>query len=221
MLNTLWRFFYIVYIIAVTMIKNIIFDMGGVLINWNPNGAMAKMGLSDSDRELVMNTVFRSYHWPLLDAGYYNEEQIMQIFRKQLPEHLHKVVESIVLDFGNESVEVIPGMPELVKKLKDNGYGLYLLTNAGPRQPEYWKNVEGHENFDGVFVSSFYGLYKPERTIFSRMLSEYNLKPDECVFVDDLALNCAGAFLSGIKPVLFKGKEELSAELEKLGVDCH
>lgn len=203
------------------MIKNIIFDMGGVLIKWDPEGMLKKMGLTDTDRETVMNTVFKSYHWSLLDAGYYDEQAIFEVFKKQLPEHLHKAVEAILMDFGNETVEMIPGMPELVKKLKDNGYGIYLLSNAGPRHPEYWKNVKGHENFDGVFVSANYKKFKPERAIYTCMLEKYGLKAQESVFIDDLAINCAGAFLVGINPIVFKGKDNLIEELEKLGVNCN
>lgn len=204
------------------MIKNIIFDMGGVLINWNPTQFMREAGLSEQDITLLNGLTFKNYKWTLMDAGYFgSDEAFLEFILKDVPERLHKVLSDIVLDFGREVVETLDGMPDLVRTLKRNGYGIYLLSNAGYRHPDYWQHVDSHECFDGVVVSAHVRMIKPEKRIYDHILEKYDLKASECVFVDDLPINCAGAYIAGITPVNFKSREQLIESLEKLGVNCH
>lgn len=203
------------------MIKNIVFDMGGVLIQWNPDDLLTRHHVNEQERKVLMENLFHNWKWSLLDAGYYNEQQLVDEVCPLIPEKLRPIVRDIVMDFGRDNVPVMPGMPQLVKRLKDNGYKIYLLSNAGPRHHEYWCKVEGHEYFDGVFVSALYKMIKPERIIYKTMLETFKIKAEESVFIDDMPINCTGAFLSGITPINFKGTDNLIAELTKIGVNCN
>ncbi len=200
------------------MIKNIIFDMGGVLIKWNPEELMAKYNLTSEEYDFLLERIFYNWKWSLLDAGYYTNRQFVDVVAPTIPEYLRSVLYDVVMNYGREPVPAVPGMPGLVKKLKKNGYRIYLLSNAGLNHSEYWCNVEGHEFFDGVFVSAYYKMLKPERIIYKTMLDTFGIKAEESVFIDDLPINCAGAFLCGITPVNFKGTDKLIEELTELGV---
>lgn len=201
------------------MIKNIIFDMGGVLLDWNPKKFLKHFDLTEEEQTLIYNTVFESYRWPLLDFGYYeSEEAFLKEVLPQLPEKLRTITIQLVTNWDILGANGVPGMSDIVKKLKDNGYNLYLLSNAGPRHDEYWHNVPGSEYFDGKVVSALVKQFKPCADIYNTILSRYNLKAEECVFIDDVTVNCAGAFLAGIQPIVFRNAEDLVIELRKLNV---
>lgn len=190
--------------------------MGQVILKWNPKVFFEDYNLSEEDKIIIYNNVFTSYNWQLLDFGYYKSEQdFLNDVLKNVPEHLHEIVTYIVLHWDDKGRECVEGMEDLVKKLKEKGYGIYLLSNAGPRQPQYWSRMNVSQYFDGVVVSSLVCQYKPCTNIYETLLNRYNLKADECIFIDDLSLNCAGAFLTGLHPIVFRGCENLKQHLRK------
>ena len=208
--------------IMCSMIKNLIFDMGGVLIEWNPSEMLEREHVSEEDRKLIFEKAFNNYKWNLLDAGYYEkEEDFLAEICPTLPEHLQSLITRIVMDFGEEFMRPMPGMEELIKKLSKNGYKIYLLSNAGPGHDKYWSKIPSSRYFDKIMVSALEKMYKPERLIIQHALETFDAKADESVFIDDLAINCAGAFLAGITPINFKSVGSLIEELEKLGVNCN
>ena len=108
---------------------------------------------------------------------------------------------------------------ELVFDLKKRGYGIYLLSNASVMQKEYWPNVECSAAFDGVVVSAFEHVMKPEEKFYRILLDRYGLRAEECVFIDDATSNAEGAFFSGLQAIVFHGDvEELRAKLRELDV---
>ncbi|MBO5526904.1 MAG: HAD-IA family hydrolase, partial [Erysipelotrichaceae bacterium] len=94
---------------------------------------------------------------------------------------------------------------ELVFDLKAKGYGLYLLSNASRMQKDYWPNVVCSICFDGVMVSAFEKLAKPDLRFYQRLLDRYDLKAEECLFVDDRKSNIEAAKSLGIDVYHFDG----------------
>ena len=109
----------------------------------------------------------------------------------------------------------IPGMLEIVKRLKDKNYKIYLLSNASLRFFEYKDMIEMFHYFDGLMVSAEEKLVKPNRAIFDCICDRYSLKSEECIFIDDLQENIDGAINAGFQGHLFLGARELSKYLEK------
>lgn len=101
------------------------------------------------------------------------------------------------------SIISIDGAKELVEELKNNGYKVYLLSNASINQKNYWSSVPGSEFFDGVLVSSFIKIIKPQPEIYEYLLNKYNLKREECVFIDDSTQNVEASEYVGMKGGLF------------------
>lgn len=199
------------------MVKNLIFDMGGVLIKWEPDGIVGMWDLPEEDHELLVNKIFKSWHWPLLDYGYYaDNEAFLSDVLPEIPERLRSVATDIVNNWRKRYCFDIDGMAAYLEELKGRGYGIYLLSNAGTAHSSYWASVAGHEFFDGIMVSAFEKQYKPCTDIFKTLLLRFNLKACECVFIDDMNTNCAAAFMCGIKPVVFTSCNQLRKDLEPL-----
>ncbi|MGX8706075.1 MAG: HAD family hydrolase [bacterium] len=184
--------------------RNIIFDMGGVLLRFDPEHFLAREALSDADRALLMAAVFRAPEWPMLDSGALDEADMEPIALSKLPERLHAVAHRLIFDW-EEPIEPIPGMAELVAECKNRGYSVYLLSNASRRQPEYWPKIPGSEHFDGGVVSAFERQVKPNPEIYHTLLNRFHLSPADCLFIDDMQRNVDAAIAVGMCAVRFTG----------------
>lgn len=186
------------------MIRNIIFDMGNVLIRYDPEYFIERSGIRDpQDKALLLKEVSHSPEWSLMDYGRLTEPEMEEYAYSRLPEHLHQAARDLIYHWENR--EPIPGMAELVRDCKKAGLGVYLLSNASFRQPDYWADIPGSEYFDGVMVSAFEGCVKPSAEIFRRLLERFCLKAEECLFVDDMPENVAGSKRAGIEGFVFQG----------------
>lgn len=187
------------------MIRNIIFDMGGVLTEFDPEYFVSTLDLEQpGDAELLLNEVFRSEDWKLNDFGEIEESELERRVFASLPERLHAAAHHLIYEWDRIS-RPIAGMADLVKDCKTAGLGVYLLSNASVRQPEYWPRIPGSEYFDGTCVSAFYRMLKPSEEIFCLALKKFSLKAEECLFVDDTKINAEGAVAAGLMGFHFTG----------------
>lgn len=200
------------------MIKNIIFDMGGVLLDYDPPRFIDHLGVSPGDKKLLLREVFNSVEWFRLDHGTIGEKDAAGAMKARLPFRLHGAVDRMLSWWELEALPV-EGMAELLAELKGLGYGLYLLSNATVRQPEYFDRLPSAQYLDGRFVSAFYKLLKPQYAIYETMLREFGLRAEECFFVDDSAANVEGAYCVGIAGAVFDGDvDHLRRALRAAGI---
>lgn len=200
------------------MIKNIIFDMGNVLLKFSPKEYVKWFDLTKEEQNKLYYATFKNWRCPFLDKGTYTEEEFVKEVNKELPEKFHPMVHKLIFDWA-EKVFPVEGMADFVKQCKDKGYKIYLLSNAGYRQHEYWLKIPGHEYFDGTIVSCDYNTIKPEPKIYQELFDKFNLKPEECYFIDDLPINIYGAKMQGMNGFVFHGDVvELKNEFIKLGL---
>ena len=200
------------------MIRNIVFDMGNVLIYWRPEVFAERMGLPEGDRALLLKEVFGQVEWVRMDRGTLSFEAGIASICRRLPERLHSAARELTLDWWKSSLLPVDGMAELVQELKEMGYGIYLLSNAKLDLPKYFDLIPGSACFDGRIVSADWKLLKPQPEIYQTLFREYGLKAEECFFVDDLSLNVEGALREGMSGAVFFGAEELRRELVGAGV---
>ena len=202
------------------MIKNIVFDMGQVLIHWAPQHFTDLLELSREDASLVQRELFRSVEWVQLDRGTISEENAIASVCRRLPEHLHSSVEQVVTGWWKWPLVPVEGMGALIRELKDMGYGIYLLSNASSRLHEYFHRIPGAECFEGKVVSADWKLLKPQAEIYQTLYSNFRLDPAECVFIDDVPANIDGAMMTGMKGLVFYGDVvRLRRELRSLGIE--
>lgn len=202
------------------MIKNIVFDMGQVLIKFDPYYFIKEIGITDKkDIEILYREVYKSLEWSMMDRGTITDQEGAEMMCKRIPDKLHDAVRKLTYDWFRPMLS-IDGMEDLCKQLKANGYKLYLLSNASYLQKSYWPRVPGHQYFDGRIVSAEVGYVKPEKEIFKILCDTYNLKKEECVFIDDSTLNCEAAYGFGMSTIVFHDDSiELIDKLENLGIN--
>lgn len=199
------------------MIKNIIFDMGNVLIKYDPELFVDRAGISDDhDKKILLDAIYRSSGWHEMDMGILDEQGMYERAVKILPERLWDVAYDLIFNWDKPLIP-IDGMFELVKWCRDKGYKIYLLSNASIRQPEYWYDMPLHRYFDGAVVSALEKETKPFPQIYYILMRRYGLKAAECVFIDDVEVNVRTAEALGMKGWLFKNDaEKLKGYIEEL-----
>ena len=201
------------------MIRNIVFDMGNVMIRFDPGYFITREGITDpADRKLVMNELFQSVEWAQMDSGVLTEETAEPLVMARIPDRLKASVRRLLYNWSSPR-DTIPGMEDLVRRLKNAGYGIWLLSNASKAQHVYWPKVPVSRLFDGKLISCDIGFVKPMREIYEAFITKFCLVPEECVFIDDAANNVAGAVACGWHGIVFHGDSaELAAKLSALGV---
>lgn len=197
------------------MIKNIIFDVGKVLVEYDPVEYMKIRGYTKEEQEIVLGAVFQNPLWLAADRGPIGAEELMEGFVANAPEH-----EDLIRDAYGHAEETIWEMPytmEWVKGLKDRGYRLYVLSNYGE---DLFKRTRDKMPFlpymDGVVFSHECHLLKPEWEIFKYLCDTYSLLPAESVFIDDNAENIEAARKFGIHGIRFTGYEDTDSKLNAL-----
>lgn len=200
------------------MIKNLVFDMGGVLIRFDPDAVLTEHGVTDpDDREAFKREVFKSTVWNDYDRGTVGKDAFLGCIAK-LPEHLRPLAKKLVVDriFAANDMPPIDGMYELISGFKNRGFGIYLLSNAGQDFYVYGKTIPAISLFDGLFISSDWHLLKPEPGIYDKFFELFSLDPAECLFVDDMPANIQGARDRGMDGVCWCGSRQSVEELKTM-----
>ena len=201
------------------MIRNIIFDMGRVLIHWDPERLIARQGYTGDDAARLLREVFQCAEWQGLDRGRLTPEDALATMLPRLPAHLHAAAEHFVRFWWVEPLWPVEGMAELVRELKGLGYGIYLLSNATSRLHDYFDRIPGSECFQGKIVSADWKLLKPQHEIYETLFREYTLDPAACFFIDDNPANVEAGLCQGMRGAVFFGDmARLRGELRRAGI---
>ena len=201
------------------MIKNVIFDMGQVLIRFDPHEISRRAGVADADKPLFLREVFQNVEWVALDRGTMTEEECILSILPRLPQRLHGALAEVVRGWWKKPLLPIPGMAELIRELKGLGFGIYLLSNAPRNLHSYFSRIPGCEYFDGKIVSADWKLLKPQHEIYETLFAQFSLCPAECLFIDDMPLNVDGAICTGMEGIVFTGDvPRLRRDLNAAGI---
>ena len=200
------------------MIKNIIFDFGGVLVDWNPHYLFDKYFNDINESNYFVENVCNSEWNAEMDGGKTFEQAV-----RERSEMFPKYAEALKLyqtNWMDTMGEEIPGMYDLIKSLKANGFPIiYGLTNwSAETFPTVQKTYRIFSLIDKIIVSGEVKQLKPNPEIFYTLLNKFDLKPEESLFIDDNLKNVEGAKAVGINAVLFRGVEKLREDLKNLRV---
>ena len=197
------------------MIKNIIFDMGNVLLRYDPEVCLNRFVKREEDRALIRRELFEGPEWVQGDLGHITDEQRFDGVSRRVPQELHTELRQCVEQW-HMCMEPIHGAKEFCAYAKEQGYRLYVLSNASSSFYQYFPRFAPFEYFDGLVVSCDIHIVKPDIRIYQYLLETYGLVPEECFFIDDMAANVEGAQKAGISGAVFGGDfEEIRKKLEE------
>ena len=178
-------------------IKNIIFDFGGVLIDWNPRYLYRSYFQTEEEMEYFLANICTGEWNVQQDAGRPFAEGVA-LLQAQHPEYAEAI--AIYDTRWNEMIGgAIQENVNLLRELKSQGYHIYGLTNWSAAQfPGVRAQYDFFELMDGIVVSGEEHLIKPDIRIYQTLLNRYHLKADECLFIDDSLANLEGAKRAGL-----------------------
>ncbi len=198
-------------------IKNIIFDFGGVLVDWNPRYVYRSYFATDEEMEYFLDNVCTLEWNSHQDCGNLMADATRERVAK-FPEY-KEAIEMFYSRWGEMLHADIPETADFLRGAKAAGYGIYGLTNwshetihvAFERYPVF-------SEFDGIVVSGVEKLLKPDPRLYQVLLDRYGLKADECLFLDDNQANVDAANALGITAIRFTTIDEVRPQLAALGI---
>lgn len=198
-------------------IDAVVFDIGGVLLDWNPRYLYRQLFDDEQEMERFLSEICTLDWHESHDRG--------RSFAVSCPElaSVHPEYAEMIYAWGRRSEEMVTGQidetVELLRRLKAAGVPCYALTNMETETfPLRAKRFPFFGWFDGAVVSGFEGVIKPEREIFERLLERFNLTPERTLFVDDSRRNVEAALQLGIQAVLFESPAALEQLLSEAGL---
>ena len=199
------------------MIKNIIFDLGNVLLKFQPNEFLLRFTDDVDYIDQFVPKIFRSTVWMELDRGTISLENAKNKFISKYPKE-----EAFLTLFFNHWMEMLTPIKKninILKDLRDLGYKTYILSNYIKEVYFYTKEKYNiFSLFDGQIISGFEKIIKPEKAIYKLLLSRYNLLPEESLFIDDVLPFLKPAKKLGMKTIWYKPDTDLQEELKKFNI---
>lgn len=201
------------------MVNTVIFDFGGVLVDWNPHYLYDPYFGSREKADWFLANICNSAWNVQMDGGKPFAEGIAELVA-QYPEW-----EKEIRMYRGEWLKMmggqIPGMQTIVEELKANGCRVYGLTNwAADTFALVRHTYPVFGLLDGIVVSSEEKVAKPNPRIFRILLERYHVNPEEAAFIDDNMPNIEAAKVLGLHTILFRSAEQLRKALRELNVDC-
>lgn len=186
------------------MYKSIVFDLGGVMVDFDPKSYVVDLLCNAAMEEKVYELTFGSEEWKLMDAGLISRfEGNKRMLERAQQEGCSFEVQG-VLDDWIHILHVRHRMQELVRRMKNHGYCVYYLSNIPQDVLDLLRQRGVLDRFDGGVASCEVHINKPDPRIYQALLDKYHLKAEECVFIDDRPENVQTAFSMGFAGVQMK-----------------
>jgi 2-haloacid dehalogenase len=198
-------------------IEAVVFDVGGVLLDWDPRHLYRKLFDDDEAMDRFLEEICTLEWHAAHDLGVPAEQTCAQLAARH-PEHAE-----LIWAWTRRSEEMIAGpidgTVEILRELKDRGVPCYALTNMeAETYPSRLARFEFMRWFDGTVVSAYEGTAKPDPAIFRCLLDRFALRPSATLMIDDSARNLEAAWSLGMRTVLFTSADELRRTLEDFGL---
>lgn len=196
------------------MIKNVIFDIGNVLMQFTWRKYIHTLFLDEETIKHVNGAIWHSGLWNELDRGVMLEEDIFHEMRNRDPKYKNEVIFALqgVAGCFNKVDYAIPW----IKEVKKSGRGVYFLSNYSPFaqrcNPEC---LDFLPYMDGGIFSCDVKHIKPDKAIYKELCNTYHLKPEECIFIDDNEANVKAAIEFGMRAIQFTRYEETKVLLDE------
>ena len=199
------------------MIKNIIFDIGRVLLEFNPKQYIQEKYNDSLLTEELHSAIFGSSEWLDLDKGTITDEEAIEIFTKRHTGRETHIAE--IMNGWHHILIPLDGTVKLLERLKQKGFKIILLSNFHLKAFDMiYEKYSFLKLADEMIISSKINLLKPHKEIYEYMLKSLDLTAEECLFIDDTLVNVEGAEKLGINAIQFENPELLEKELKNLSL---
>lgn len=197
------------------MIKAFLFDYDGVITKAMPDGTLASRLAKNLNISEALASEWIAEIWAPLLIGKLSEDEVFRFFEAKYGKPIAQKDRDVW--FRWEDLTPLPIMIALVRKLKNQGYLLGVLSNATASTKEEIRKNGGYDDFDFVILSSEVGSKKPDATIFEAALKKLpGIKPNEVVFLDDRETATIAAAKLGLKTILVKDHAKAIREIEDI-----
>ena len=166
------------------MIKNIIFDLGNVIINYNQEKIIKHFTQNKDEHDYIIEQIFRAPEWQMMDLGTLTNQEAANIINQRNNFRYKDLTDQFLNNWYKVQI-INRDVVEFAKKLYEKGYKLYVLSNMANLTFEFFKNDEFFEMCDGIIISAHEHIKKPDEKIYRLLLEKYSLKAEECLFIDD------------------------------------
>jgi HAD superfamily hydrolase (TIGR01509 family) len=190
----------------------VIFDLGGVVLDWNPDQILTRYQPDPERRVQLRQALFGHADWQLFDRGGLTETEVIDRTYARLGRPRSELVE--IVDAVRDSLVAKLDTVILMRALHRRGIALYCLSNMPTSiyahlriRHEFW------DVFRGVVISGEVRMVKPEPEVFTHLLEQFGLHAEETVFVDDLPANIEAARRIGLHTILFRDAAQCQQEL--------
>jgi len=204
--------------VSSSRVNTVVFDFGGVLVDWNPRYMFRKLFNGDeAGMETFLSTVCTPDWNEHQDAG----RSIAEAEAEAIARHPDKAgfIRAYYGRFDEMMAGAIDGTVAILEELHGRGVPLYGLTNwSAETFPHALKRFAFFQRFRGIVVSGEIKLKKPDPRIFAHLVATHRLTPAETVFIDDSPKNVDAAKAAGLQALHFTHPERLAADLRSLGV---
>jgi putative hydrolase of the HAD superfamily len=197
----------------VAPVRNVIFDLGGVLLEWNPDHILSRFQPEFDLRKRLRQALFGHPDWQLFDRGGLSEPELIDRMEARIGISRAELI--AIVDAVRDSLVEKPDTVRLVRALHQRGIDLYCLSNMPAsiyahlrRRHAFW------DVFRGIVISGEVRMIKPEPQVFTHLLQRFNLRAQETIFVDDLSANIEAARGVGLHTILFRDAAQCGRELE-------
>ena len=196
-------------------IRNLVFDMAGVLMAYHWNKPLADLGLPDAEQKRLMAEFLEDEIWISRDLGQRTAEEAKTAYRLKYPADADVIC--YYMDHLDEISVELPEIWQLVHQLKEKGYHIYLLSNY-PQElfDTHTAQVPFVEDMDGMLLSCQVGICKPDAKIYRTLLDRFGLQAEESLFFDDRKANTDAAERIGFHVFEVKSIACLAKELERI-----
>ena len=196
---------------------NIVFDLGGVVFNWRPDAIIRRVFQDSETQDLVRAEIFEHADWVELDRGAIALDQaiVRGASRTGLP---HEDIEKLLNEVPR-SLTPIQQTIEIIRSVSDSNNRCFVLSNMHVASISYLEEkYKIWDLFDGIVISSRIQKVKPEIEIYEHLLTEYQLKASETIFIDDTSENLTAAASIGIQTIKFVDSRQCKRDLVNLKV---
>lgn len=199
------------------MIKNLIYDFGKVLVDYDFIGQLRKIFDDKCDLDGFIKYIKTEQQQQREDRGVESFEQMCENLKIEFPQFTREL-EIYKHNYPNLIIGEMPGMFELLTELKQKGYKLYGLSNWCDQVYTTFKQYHIFDLLDGYVVSSDIKIIKPEPEIYDHLLRKFGLKAEECLFADDRKVNIDAALAAGMDGVVFTDTAHYIADLKERSI---